>query len=105
MVDNLGVINMWTIESIQHFLKQFKINTDGAINPYVTSEPVLVDDGDLYYRIDFPFWSQNESVMAGVLTLCNAALEKRGRGMHVGIYLHKVNTVTIDFYVSVCDPD
>lgn len=67
---------MWTLKKLKQFLRDNPINTNGAMGSYKHSKIKRRDDGDVYYRIDFPIWSQNDSVVQSLLKLALKASEE-----------------------------
>jgi hypothetical protein len=92
---------MKTREQVEKFFKDHPINTGGAINQYkIVIEPD-VDDGDVWRNVKIPFWSNNDIVVSGVLSL----IEKIRKWDHdVHICLEK-NEFHVVFVESACDPD
>ena len=89
-------------DKIKQFLRKHPVNTGGAINEHkiIIKE---IDDGDSYYRLLIPFWSNNEYVVDSVLNLI-IELRKENIGLLTQISLRE-DMFVVDIYESICDPD
>lgn len=90
---------MWSRENVESFLVKHPVDTGGAINEHhisITEE----DDGDVYFRVNIPFWWHNHVVARTVLNLAYAASCLPNTTTFT--YYDKI---VIHFFQSVCDPD
>ena len=95
---------MWTLSEVTEFLKDCQPVYPGGASKLWNYSIEEKSDGDVWYRIILPFWSQNSVVAQKVLEIAlKASKEKdtivflKGQGLESAIWLN--------FYVSVCDPD
>ncbi len=91
---------MWTIKEVEKFIRENPINTGGAINAYKHSKVKTIDDGDIHYRVRFPFWSNNNYVAKDLISLVQKALDKGD----ISVYCER-SCMRICFHNHFCDPD
>ena len=90
------------LESINTVIEENKIETGGAYNEHII-EIEYKNDGDSYYEIKIPFWSQNNYVVKSCLDLINKLINA-SLGLGTSLYLRD-NKFVIHIFESFCDPD
>lgn len=93
---------MWTEESYDRLLAQYlPIDTGGSMNQHVVT-CTYKDDGDTYYCLHIPVWSNNPHVVQGALDLVNGAFQMSSE--RTQLYVRE-NMFVLHLFISVCDPD
>ncbi len=91
-----------TKEEVLEFIRRNQINTGGALNKHEISID-RKDDGDDYFVLKIPFWSNNNYVIDGVLSFLNA-VRKESHFIPQSMYV-RYDYIEVHIFVSVCDPD
>ena len=87
-------------KKIEEFVRKNPINTGGAIAKHKISI-TKINDGDIYYRLNIPFWSFNRYAVDSILTF----LFKLRKQFSENLILTRNGEIIVDIYESFCDPD
>ena len=92
-------------DEIEKFIKNHPIKTGGAISEYkITIKEI--DDGDVYFSLSIPFWSNNDCVVDSVFDFLNT-IRKESKLQPQRIFLRN-GEFELHIFQSLeecCDPD